>query len=101
MSDTLWSAVDQATTWLDNANGTSDHEMTCRILKVTEEAGEAAGAWIGALGHNPRKGVSHDREQVAAELADVAMSALVAIASLRVDARQALRDCVAKVTARM
>jgi hypothetical protein len=27
--------------------------LTLRILKVTEEAGEAAGAWIGVLGTNP------------------------------------------------
>ncbi|MFF5076806.1 hypothetical protein ACFY36_07125 [Actinoplanes sp. NPDC000266] len=76
-------------------------EMTCRILKVTEEAGEAAAAWIGLLGQNPRKGVTHTRDDVAAELADVAFTALVAIASLDVDPHQALTACTEKLRARL
>src|SRR6059058_5319307 len=86
MSEQVWSAVRTSRAWLDGANGTGDHELTCRILKVTEEAGEAAGAWIGVLGQNTRKGVTHSREDVAAELADLAMTALVAIESLGLDA---------------
>ncbi len=100
MCDAIWAAVRNARAWLDAANGTSEHELTCRILKVTEEAGEAAGAWIGVLGQNPRKGVTHSREDVAAELADVAITALVAIESLGFDARQILADCAGKVSAR-
>jgi NTP pyrophosphatase (non-canonical NTP hydrolase) len=97
----LWTAVGTARDWLDASNGADDAELTCRILKITEEAGEAAAAWIGAVGQNPRKGVTHTRADVAAELADVAFTALVAIESLGVDARTALNECVAKVTARL
>ncbi|MFD0555827.1 phosphoribosyl-ATP pyrophosphohydrolase [Stackebrandtia endophytica] len=85
MTDTIWTTVDSFTDWLDRANGTDEHEITMRILKLTEEAGEAAAAWIGARGGNPRKGVTHTRDDVADELADVALSAMVAIASLRMD----------------
>lgn len=98
--DPIWPAVDEARRWLDLSNGTLPLELTCRILKVTEEAGEAAQAWIGLLGQNPRKGVTHTRDQVAAELADVAFTALVAIASLDLDPHDALTDCATKVQSR-
>jgi NTP pyrophosphatase (non-canonical NTP hydrolase) len=57
-----------------------------------EEAGEAAAAWIGAIGRNPRKGTTHSRRDVAEELGDVAFTALVAAASLRHDPRERLNS---------
>jgi hypothetical protein len=97
----VWAAVRTSREWLDAANGVGDAELTCRILKVTEEAGEAAGAWIGVLGQNPRKGVTHTRDEVAAELADVALTALVAIESLGLDAGVTLAACADKVLGRL
>ena len=99
--EVIWPAVAAAREWLDRSNGTLPLELTCRILKVTEEAGEAAQAWIGALGQNPRKGVTHTHEQVAAELADVAFAALVAIASLGADPHRTLADCAGKLRDRL
>ncbi|MFF3854509.1 MazG-like family protein [Micromonospora sp. NPDC002575] len=93
MDESIWDAVRAARGWLDAANGAGDAELT-------EEAGEAAGAWIGVLGQNPRKGVTHTRDDVAAELADAAFTALVAIESLGGDARAALLACAAKVGSR-
>lgn len=52
-----------------------------RLLKVTEEAGEAAQAYIGFTGQNPRKGITHDRGDVADELCDVIVTAMVALHS--------------------
>ncbi|HCT79952.1 MAG TPA: hypothetical protein DGG94_06455 [Micromonosporaceae bacterium] len=72
-----------------------------RILKVTEEAGEVAQAWIGVVGQNPRKGVTHTEREVADELADVAFTALVAIQSLGFDVDEVLATCVAKVLRRL
>jgi NTP pyrophosphatase (non-canonical NTP hydrolase) len=97
----IWAGVASAKDWLDDHNGAETLELTCRILKVTEEAGEAAQAWIGALGQNPRKGVTHSREDVVAELADVAFTALVAIGSLGGDPESALTACAAKVAKRL
>ncbi|WP_435821630.1 MazG-like family protein [Micromonospora musae] len=93
----VWATARAFRLWLDAANGTGDAELTCRVLKLTEEAGEVAGAWIGLLGQNPRKGVTHTRDDVAAELADVAFTALVAIESLGLDARTVLDRCADKV----
>jgi NTP pyrophosphatase (non-canonical NTP hydrolase) len=50
-----------------------------RILKLQEEAGEVAQAVIGFVGANKRKGVTHDEEAVAKELADVVITAMVAL----------------------
>ena len=101
MSEATWDAVRALRDWLDKANGADPPELTCRILKVTEEAGEAAAAWIGVLGQNPRKGVTHTREDVAAELADVALTALVAIESLGLDSRVVVNGRAAKVVDRL
>lgn len=49
-----------------------------RLLKIVEEAGEACEAYIGMTGANPRKGVTHTQEDLASELLDVALTALVA-----------------------
>ncbi|KOX08269.1 hypothetical protein ADK66_16345 [Micromonospora sp. NRRL B-16802] len=101
VNESIWDAARASRSWLDAANGTGQTELTCRILKLTEEAGEASAAWIGLLGQNPRKGVTHTREDVAAELADVAFTALVAIESLGLDAQTVLDLCAAKVKARL
>ncbi|RAO31651.1 hypothetical protein ONO23_03411 [Micromonospora noduli] len=101
MDESIWAAARASRGWLDAANGTGQTELTCRILKLTEEVGEASAAWIGLLGQNPRKGVTHTREDVAAELADVAFTALVAIESLGLDAQTALDACAEKVRSRL
>jgi NTP pyrophosphatase (non-canonical NTP hydrolase) len=101
VTERTWIAVDAARAWLDEANGTSPFELTCRILKVTEEAGEAAAAWIGVSGQNPRKGVTHTNKDVAQELADVAFTALVAIASLGFEPQDTLAECARKVADRL
>jgi len=101
VTDTIWFLVPAATRWLDAANGTDEAELSCRMLKVTEEAGEVASAWIGMRGQNPRKGVTHTKEDVAAELADVVITALVAIESLGLDARATLESTAARVHGRI
>ncbi|MGW5669459.1 MazG nucleotide pyrophosphohydrolase domain-containing protein [Micromonospora sp. NPDC003776] len=101
MDELIWDAARASRDWLDAANGSGDTELTCRLLKLTEEAGEAAAAWIGVLGQNPRKGVTHTREDVAAELADVVFTALVAIESLGLNARTVVSTCAEKVRSRL
>jgi len=99
--DDIPGAVSRAVAWLNARNGTGREEIGLRVLKVAEEAGEAAAAWIGYVGQNPRKGATHTTEEVAAELADVAFTALVAIASVGHDPARTLADCLAKVSRRI
>lgn len=58
-------------------------ELILRGSKVQEEAGELAGAVIGVLGQNPRKGVTHTWDQVLHEAIDVVLSALVFAETIR------------------
>jgi NTP pyrophosphatase (non-canonical NTP hydrolase) len=74
-----------AAAWLDGHNGRGQDEVTHRILKLVEEVGEIAQARIGQLGQNPRKGVTHSADDVADELVDMVVTALVALQSLEID----------------
>lgn len=80
-----WQTVARLTAWLDDRNGRSGTETALRILKVTEEAGEVASAWIGMTGQNPRKGVTHVTADVADELCDVITAAMVALTTISGD----------------
>jgi NTP pyrophosphatase (non-canonical NTP hydrolase) len=71
--------------WIDAPNAHRDPEAQAwsRIAKVGEEHGEVIAAFIGAIGQNPRKGVTHSLEDVTEELLDVALTALAAVEHLR------------------
>ena len=60
-----------------------------RLLKVAEEAGEAAAAYIGMTGMNSRKGICATRDDLLDELADVIITAAVAMAGITGDADSA------------
>ncbi|SRR6266566_489704 len=53
-----------------------------QIVKLMEELGETAQAYIGTIGQNPRKGVTHTYEDVASELVDVIVTGHVALATV-------------------
>jgi hypothetical protein len=53
--------------------------VEAQLLKLSEEVGEVAEAYIGMRGLNPRKGVSHTEADLLGELADVIITAAVAI----------------------
>lgn len=82
LADT-WRAIDILTMWLDANSTMPQSELRLmRVMKVGEEFGEAIAATIGATGQNPRKGFTHTWDDVAGELCDVAVSALVALVTL-------------------
>lgn len=98
----LFALVRRSTVWLDGTNGHDEAEVRLRILKVMEEAGEVAQAVIGMAGQNPRKGQTHSVDDVACELIDVAVTALVALHSLRyVDVAAAVGASVERVNRRL
>jgi len=88
MSAALWPVTARIVTVLNAANGTGEHEVAMRLMKVVEEAGEASAAYIGMTGQNPRKGVTHARVDVADELCDVTAPAAVLDAKLHAAARR-------------
>lgn len=78
MSQLAADALVALSEWIDEGNAHRDHEAVTwgRISKITEEAGEVIGAYIGATGQNPRKGHTHTLNDVLEELLDVAVTAL-------------------------
>jgi NTP pyrophosphatase (non-canonical NTP hydrolase) len=60
-----------------------------RLLKLTEEVGEVAYAFIGMHGLNARKGVCRTRDDLLDELADVIITAAVAMSGVTGDAHEA------------
>jgi len=78
----VWDHVARTVAWLDAANGRGPHEIAVRVMKIAEETGEAVSAYIGLTGENPRKGVTAHPDDLAAELCDVVLAALIALATI-------------------
>jgi NTP pyrophosphatase (non-canonical NTP hydrolase) len=74
-----WCLIRELVEGLDRINGEGENETSMRLLKLVEEVGEVGAAYIGATGQNPRKGVTHTKEDVASELCDVMLTAAVAL----------------------
>ena len=87
--------------WLSAWNDRHGVDPHIRMLKISEEYGEATDAYLGYLGANPRKGVTNDIDKVWLELADTALAALVAIESLGGDPESELLQRIAFVKARL
>jgi NTP pyrophosphatase (non-canonical NTP hydrolase) len=99
--DDLWKSVDALWAWLETDQPVSGREgLLLRMLKLSEEVGEVSEAVIGAIGQNPRKGVSHTWEDVQGELCDVVITALVALRTLTPDTREVFHHHLARVTER-
>jgi NTP pyrophosphatase (non-canonical NTP hydrolase) len=90
----VFADVADITAWLDTCNPSGPHEDSMRVLKLVEESGEAAAAYIGMVGQNPRKGVTHSLDDLLGELADVALTALCAMQHFTQD-KQATRSVLA------
>jgi hypothetical protein len=87
--------------WVDAGNVGRDPEALLwhRVAKVGEEGGEVIQALIGAMGGNPRKGLTHSLADVEKELLDVAMTALGAVEHIRSHDGQSLRLLELHITA--
>ncbi|MGH3353784.1 MAG: MazG-like family protein [Nocardioides sp.] len=81
MTDATPALLAYLSRWLDESQGDRDAEAVLwgRVAKVSEEAGEAIAALIGATGQNPRKGITHTYDDVVDELLDVAVTAMTAV----------------------
>ena len=66
-----------------------DVPVEMRILKLTEEVGEAAEALIGMRGMNRRKGAYRTTDDLLDELSDVIITAAVAMSGVTATADEA------------
>ncbi|EGD41333.1 hypothetical protein NBCG_04330 [Nocardioidaceae bacterium Broad-1] len=82
MTDATPALLAYLSRWLDESQGDRDAEAVLwgRVAKVSEEAGEAIAALVGATGQNPRLrplwGNTHSYDDVVEELLDVAITAI-------------------------
>jgi NTP pyrophosphatase (non-canonical NTP hydrolase) len=99
--DDAWDAISEIVEWLDSVSTLPpDTERLLRIMKITEEVGEVSEAVTGTIGQNPRKGVTHSWDDVAAELSDVILTAMVALATLTPDGRKVFAEHLNRVADR-
>jgi hypothetical protein len=96
----VWDHVARVVAWLDAANGRGPHETAVRVMKIGEEAGEAVAAYIAMTGANPRKGTTDTADELAGELCDVVLAALVALATVTGGTPQAESRLAGHVAAR-
>lgn len=95
----MYTDIEAINRWLDSSNPNTAHEDAMRVLKLVEEAGEAASAYIGKVGQNPRKGITHTRDELLWELADVAITALCAMQHFTQDSKETARVISEKLAA--
>lgn len=101
MDEHAWDTVDRLVGWLDDASTLPpETERLLRVMKLSEEVGETTQALAGALGTNPRKGVTHTWQDVEAELCDVILTAMVALTTLNPDARKVFAERLGHVADR-
>src|SRR5260370_26760931 len=96
----VWDHVARTVAWLDAANGRGPHETAVRVMKIAEETGEAVAAYIGLAGANPRKGVTAEPDDLAGELCDVVLAALIPLATVTRRTPQAESRLAGHVAAR-
>ena len=96
----VWDHVARTVAWLDAANGRGPHETARRVMRIAEEAGEAVAAYLGLPGANPRKGLTATPDELAGELCDVVLTALIALATITGGTPQAESRLAAHVAAR-
>ena len=100
-SDPAWDTVGRLVEWLDASSDVPPEvALLLRVLKISEEAGEVAEAIHGVVGSTPRKGVSHTREDVQAELCDVILTSMVALRTITPDAEKVFAERLEHVAAR-
>jgi hypothetical protein len=97
---TMWRHVATLVAWLDAVNPRTDHEIACRVMKLTEETGEAVAAYLGMTGQNPRKGTCATTADLASELCDVIVTAMIALATITGTADDAEANLHAHLAAR-
>lgn len=84
----------------DNLLG-PDLGAAARLAKLSEEVGEVQQAYIGFLGANKRKGSYATEDDVAAELCDVVITAMVALHDWHDQPEALLKAKIQKLKERM
>lgn len=74
----MWTIIDELQMY-HNRGQEGLEQIALQIIKLQEEIGEVANAYIGVTGQNQRKGVYADSETLAKEFADVILTGMVGL----------------------
>jgi NTP pyrophosphatase (non-canonical NTP hydrolase) len=97
----MWASIEEFRRMLDAHHAAAGQDvLPQRLLKLVEELGELSQAYQGFIGANPRKGVTHTKEDVVTEVCDVIIAAAVTLATLSTDPDGTLRRSVERVVKR-
>ncbi|MCZ4604957.1 MazG-like family protein [Streptomyces sp. Lzd4kr] len=100
MTDT-WQTIAHLVSRLEDHSALPrEQRILLQLLKIQEEAGEVAEAVIGATGQNPRKGHSHDWDDVEAEICDVIVTGMVALMRMNPDAEAVFTQHMTRIADR-
>jgi NTP pyrophosphatase (non-canonical NTP hydrolase) len=101
VDDATWKLIRQLTVRFGTTEDPARHaRLAFLVLKLTEETGEVAQALIGATGQNYRKGVTCGMSEVAKELCDVVVTALLTLSAVTPDPDRVLAAHVHELTQR-
>ncbi|MFE7561968.1 MazG-like family protein [Kitasatospora sp. NPDC057500] len=99
--DDTWMTLNSLAQELDSQSVmVGEQRWLVQVVKLQEEVGEVAEAAIGVLGGNPRKGRSHEWDDVRKEVCDVAVTALVLLVRMGGDPRWFFEEHVRMLAAR-
>lgn len=71
-----------------------------QIMYLAEQVGKVGRAYVGMIGQNPRKGVTHDRWDVVRALCDVVCTTFMVLRAFTRDPEQHFAEHLDKVAAR-
>lgn len=91
-----WDTVRMLANYFIALRGSKEHAALASIDQLVSEVGEVFDAKIGITGANPRKGVTHFKEDMAWELGDVAGTALILMCYFSDDPEATLNECFEK-----
>ena len=96
LSNKEWDDIKSVADYYARSGDHRVHLLNRQMVQLTSELGEVADALIGATGANERKGFTHSYEEVADELGDIALTAIMTLFYCADDPELVIRDTLAK-----
>lgn len=101
LSKEQWVKIERVAEHYAQFHDTPRQMLSAQLHQLTSELGEVADAFIGCTGANRRKGFTHTDEDLANELGDLAMTAVMTLFFCADDPELVIDDTLRKFIARL